>query len=779
MKSKEIRKSFMIWNGKSIVIIYFLSWFVTCMPTHLFDVPNSTILVNEKGTILAAQLADDGQWRFASTEEISPKVKRCLIEFEDRTFYQHIGVSIRGIARAFWDNVRSGRVASGGSTISMQVVRLSRKNPPRTYWEKATEIFRALQLELRYSKDEILNMYLNHAPYGGNIVGVEAASWRYFGRHAKELSWAESAMLSVLPNSPGLIFPGKNQHKLRLKRNRLLKHLQKQNWIKSDESELAQLEVLPQKSNPFPKLAQALLINELKKGKKGQRIICTLEKEKQFLAERLVELHARNWEEKGIHHTAVLISSIKTGKTLVYIGNTNHATKEYDSQVDCSNAPRSSGSILKPILFAASIDDGMILPKQVLPDIPFQFGSYSPKNFSGNFEGLIPADQALSRSLNVPMVHLLNQYGQPKFLDLLRKLGIKTMRKPARHYGLTLILGGAETKLNELHQMYLLLAQQSAGITEKKQGYLAQEMQVSRQPIPLSDAALFEMNQALIEVNRPNEENQWKQFQSSQKIAWKTGTSFGFRDAWSIGWTKEYIISVWVGNASGEGRPGLTGTQIAAPLMFDLFQLFPKSTDWFSKPSNEYTSQTVCNESGFPANHLCENVTNLSIPKRTWKQGECPYHQSIFVTKDKKYRLKQTCASIYDMQASTYFVLPISVAQIYKQKHPTFQEVPPLHPDCMKSESNPLLLIHPKPNAHLFLPRNQYGEQSKMVFEVQNRRSDGKIFWHLDERYLGETTGVHQLSVSVSEGKHQIKAMDESGNEVQTSFFIVSKRNVK
>lgn len=758
-------------------IAIFCVWFIGCLPEQLFNDSTSTVLLDRNGNLLGARIADDGQWRFEESDSVPSKFATCIIQFEDRQFYQHSGVSVKGIARAIVQNSTKGKRVSGGSTITMQVIRMMQKNPPRTYSRKILEIFLATRLEWSYSKNEILVLYASHAPFGNNVVGLEAASWRYYGRPSYQLSWAESATLAVLPNAPGLIYPGKNHELLMTKRNRLLKRLHDEKIINSVTYHLSLTEPLPGKPLPLPYYTQHLLDKVIKEGKKGQTIQSTISLNLQQKTKRLLDLHSKVLQDNKIYNGAVIITSVKTGEVMAYIGNTDVKDEEYSSFVDCANAPRSSGSILKPILYAAAMDEGMITPSMLVTDVPSQFGSFSPKNFSGQFEGAIPINKALSRSLNIPMVHLLNDYGVKKFHKDLQGLGITTMNKPSRHYGLTLILGGAETKLTELSKMYTQLAQVLT-YGKNKGFHFSLDNQQKVMPIgsKWSKAAIYNTFEAMVEVNRPDEDNNWRLFNSSQKIAWKTGTSFGFRDAWAIGITPDYVVSVWIGNADGEGRPGLTGVNSAAPLLFDIFRQLPKSGKWFQQPINDMNAVELCGESGYKAGKYCEIRKAELVPNSRQSVRSCPFHQLIHLDKSGTYRVDSDCENVYDMQQRKWFVLPSLMERYYKLNHPKYKVLPEYKATCLSgSKDQSFTIVYPKRNSKIYVPIELDGAKGRSIFEASHRHNGTRVFWHLDKTYVGETMEIHQISLNPNPGKHVLTVIDEHGVSQTVRFEVIGK----
>jgi len=774
-KKNTKRRAVLRFVFKVLFLLFFI-WYVGCIPDQLFSHPTSTVILDKKGELLGAQIAADGQWRFPPSDSVPEKLKTCLIAFEDRNFYHHFGVSIKGIARAIKQNTSNKKRVSGGSTITMQVIRMSRQNLPRTYSEKCIEISMATRLEFSYSKEEILAMYVSNAPFGNNVVGAEAAAWRYFGRSANQLSWAESATLAVLPNAPSLMYPGKNETELRNKRNRLLNYLYKSGEINGETYELSLAEPLPSKPKPLPNIASHLMQHVIKKGKKGKMVKTSIDYNLQEKMTSLLQMYQEIWKDNEIHNAAILISSVKTGEVVCYIGNTHSEDEENSSAVDCVQAKRSSGSILKPLLYEKALERGLITPHALIYDVPVQFGSFTPKNFSGTYEGALPVNTALARSLNIPMVQLLEEYGVTKFHSDLRTLGITSVNKPSRHYGLSLILGGAEVTLFEMNQLYLRFAQTAAlGMTGSLQ---IEKKTKGKHQFSVSDmnrAAVYETLEALIEVRRPDEDNQWKLFASSQKIAWKTGTSFGFRDAWSIGLSPDYVVSVWVGNADGEGRPGLTGIKAAAPLMFDIFRQLKKSETWFSKPINLYEPQEICAESGRIAGKYCPDKTWKMLPECVGDSKRCSFHQEVNLSADEKFRVNASCADIYQMKKSVFFVFPPLVEKYYKITHPNHRVLPPFKSGC-NQQTAAMHILYPLPNSNILIPKQLNESKGEVIAELVHQHANKRILWHLDQQFLGETTGIHQLKFTADKGRHTLKAIDEDGLTCSVVFYIDKER---
>jgi penicillin-binding protein 1C len=781
----------------SVVLLATLLLYIFSLPDPLFKDPYSTVLKAKGQELLSASIAEDGQWRFPENDSISEKFSEALIAYEDKRFRNHPGVDPLSMARAMRQNILDGRVVSGGSTISMQVIRLSRKGKPRSIIQKGLEMFLATRLEIRYSKEDILNLYASHAPFGGNVVGLEAACWRYFGRSPQDLSWGEAALLAVLPNAPSLIHPGKNRDVLKRKRDRLLDKLKELGKIDEFTCSLSKEEPVPEEPQSLPRYARHLLTRAIQEGNSERIIKSTIDHPLQIRAEQIVMDHHQKFKGNQIHNAAAIVLEVSTGNVLAYVGNTGPRNNaDHGGEVDIITSDRSTGSILKPFLFAAMLDEGKILSKSLLPDVPTIINGFSPKNFSKDYDGAVAANKALIRSLNIPAVHMLKTYRYEKFYSLLKNVGMTTLRQPADHYGLSLILGGAEGTLWDISGIYASMARtlnnysQHPGTNRYNEKDFHQPNYIKASPAdghgPFSDdtnleenswlsaAAIYQTFDALKEVYRPGEDSGWKYFTSSKKIAWKTGTSFGFRDAWAVGVTPDYVVGVWIGNADGEGRPGLTGTDAAAPVMFDIFSQL-KGNPWFQAPLAEMEKITVCKQSGFRNSSRCTDVDTLLVSKEGLKTASCPFHKLIHITSNEKFRVHSQCESLDKIVQANWFVLPPLQEYYFRSKNLSYKVVPPFRNDCqVPSTLTAMDLIYPKPNSKIFIPRELNGVQGNVVFELAHRNPHTIVYWHLDGDYLGSTKGSHHLPLNPGEGKHFLTVVDEAGESLDYSFVVIS-----
>ena len=781
-----------------LLLIIFLFYF--CFPKKLFIAPTSYVITDAAGNLLNATIAADGQWRFPVNNKLPGHFIDCITTFEDKRFFTHPGVDLKALIRAAVSNAK-GKATQGGSTISMQVIRLSQKNNHRNIFTKIKESLLALRLEFSYSKKEILALYASNAPFGTNVVGLDAAAWRYFGRSPHLLSWAEMATLAVLPNAPSLVHPGKNRQLLRDKRNRLLDTLVALKTISYQDGELAKLEPLPLKPLPLPQLAPHLLQLYKKENRNyahSTKITSTINGDLQKNITTIINQHQSILKNNGINNICALVLDVETGNTLAYIGNVYQPkNKELESDVDVIQAARSPGSILKPVLYAAMLSDGLLLPNSLVPDIPTQISGYNPQNFDLGYDGAVPASRALARSLNVPAVRLLQQYKYPRFYEVLQQYGITTLKNPADFYGLSLILGGCEVSMWDVAGLYASLArilnhqQKNKGIVHKEDihppryAITKKDKKLnSNNNFPLDATSIFYSFEAMQEVMRPGEEGLWQQFTSSKKIAWKTGTSFGFRDGWAIGVTPQNVVAVWVGNTDGEGRAGLVGIETAAPVLFDIFRLLPNASQaagqarWFKKPQYNYSHVAVCRQSGFRANIDCNVTDTITLTPLAHRSPVCPYHTIINMDAGRQFQVNDACESPSNMQQVAWFVLPPTMEYYYKQRNHDYRLLPPFKAGCAdKNPAKMLEIIYPQTSVKIYVPLEIDGQRGKTIFSATHKNREAKIFWSIDEHFAGTTVQYHQLAVSPAAGMHILTLTDDKGNSTTRKFEIITKKN--
>jgi len=774
-------------EGLRILLILCLALFILAgilIPVPRFDRPLSTVVEAADGRLMGAHIASDGQWRFPRMDSVNSKYRAALVNFEDRYFYIHPGVNPVALVRSLYINIKNRRIVSGGSTINMQLARLSGDNPPRTVARKMLEILMALKMELLFSKEEILAMYAANAPFGGNLVGIESASWKYFGRQPADMSWAEACMLAVLPNAPSMIYPGRNDPYLKIKRDALLKLLQERGVIDSMTCALSMAEPLPQKLFGLPEKAAHISGNYIARGITGRSrttIDYDLQEKVINMATRQGEVNSRN----EVHNIAAIVVEVETGRILAYAGNVCNNDDEHGGMVDMLTARRSTGSILKPFLYAAMLESGELLPDMLVADVPVEFSGYSPKNFNLEYNGAVPAAQALQRSLNIPAVEMLRDFSPDRFLLFLREMGFTTFDRDADHYGLSLILGGGEASLLELTGAYARMAKKLRYYDREQEEdrYLYPYYDQERRPgvgvnhdLPLSAASIWFTFKALQDVNRPSGRSGWQGFSSSGKLAWKTGTSFGFRDAWAIGFNADYVVGVWAGNADGEGRPGLTGVTCAAPLLFDIFDLLPQS-EWFDRPLSGMEEVEICLESGHRASSLCTSTEMMMVPSSGLVSPVCNYHRLVHLSSDMKYRVRDDCYSPADMKHVSWFVLPPAQEWYYMKQHPDYSSLPGWMPGCVgRAGEGNIELLYPRNLQGLYVPVEHDGRRGRIVFEAAPRGKDRILYWHLDDQYIGETRIIHQVGLAPEPGEHILTIVDSDGNQFAGRMTVLGRK---
>lgn len=788
------------------VVLLLLGAFWFSLPSVLFRAPTSFVITDKESNLLNASIADDGQWRFPYNRHVPEKFISCITAFEDKRFFYHPGIDPIALFRAIKQNTGSAKTVSGGSTITMQVIRLYKQNNKRSLFNKLTESILALRLECSYSKKTILALYASNAPFGSNVVGLDAAAWRYFGRSPFQLSWGEMAALAILPNAPSLVHPGKNTAVLLRKRNELLDKLLRNKIIDASTCELAKLEPLPGEPRPLPQLAPHLL-NRFKKEYPGltknnphlsTSVLTTIDIQLQKKVAAILQTHHEELKGNQIRNAAAMVLDIESGHVLAYVGNIyNPSDNSLESNVDVLASQRSPGSTLKPLLYASLLTEGTMLPTQLIPDIPTQIGGYTPQNFDLGFDGAVPAAKALARSLNIPAVKMLQQFKYQKFYDVLQRCGITTVNKPADFYGMSMILGGCEINPFELAGVYSSMARMYLHQAKNKNKWNKQDWfmpnylqssdsikintrkkSIADNPNTGSDlfdyTALWQTFNAMTEVMRPGEEGLWNQFNSSQKIAWKTGTSFGFRDGWAVGLTSRFCVLVWVGNTTGEGRPGLTGINTAAPVMFDIFRYLPTS-NWFEPPKDGFMALPVCRYSGYKASADCAETDTIMATEAARAAGNCPYCRKIHLDRTGRYRVNESCESPLNMVHSNWFILPPTMEFYYKQKHPEYKTLPPFKQDCNERIFKVLDIIYPDEDSKIYVPLEITGEKGKTVFSATHKNANEKLYWHLDDNFIGTTEHFHQMALNPQPGMHLLTIVDESGNTVSRRFEILKK----
>jgi penicillin-binding protein 1C len=740
-------------------------------PVERLEPPAATRVLDRDGKPLRFFLAKDGMWRFPlSLGEISPDLTAALIDSEDRHFFRHPGINPFSVLRALWVNVRSGRVVSGASTIPMQVARLADPRP-RTMGAKTIEALRALQLCWHYPKEKILQWYVNLAPFGSNVVGVGAASWHYFGKEPSTLSLGEIALLSILPRSPTRYNPLKNPGPARQVRDRVLDRFAAHRVFdpaRIAESKtrplLAKRAPVPQEAPHFSRWLRARLPKE-------DVIRSSLDRRAQNIVEELLTRRMDGLRRQAIGNGAVVVLDIRTREILAYAGSADFWDQTGPGQVDNALSRRSPGSTLKPFLYGLAFDQGHLVPGSMLLDVPTDFAGYVPENYGQNFQGLVSARNALATSLNVPAARLLSRCGIIPFHELLGRGGLSTLDKPASHYGLSLALGGCEVRLLELTNLYAALA--DAGtfkpVRPQPQPLDAQESGV-RLLSPEASAMVLDI---LATTRRPDLPDSWEFTLAAPKVAWKTGTSFGHRDAWAVGLSRDLAIGVWVGNPDGSQCENISGTRHAGPLLFDLFRaLSPKTTRLPSFPTPRLQRIKLCAMSAERPGPQCPITTSPAIAGVS-VLPVCSMHRQIFVNPENGLRLHGDCLLDHESETKTALVWPAELVAFRRAQGASLPEMPPVDPDCLDvpQEEGPIILS-PSPHTPYLLRADAPREHQRLALSAAGAADATVHYWYVDGRHTGQTPPDTPCFIALEEGEHVAMVTDDHGRSARATFTV-------
>ncbi|MGB2770384.1 MAG: penicillin-binding protein 1C [Candidatus Zixiibacteriota bacterium] len=732
--------------------------------------PTSQAVYDMQGQLLRAFLSPDDKWRMpCRLDEVSPYLKEALITVEDRFFYYHPGINPWSLVRAVYLNIKHRKILSGGSTITMQVARMM-EHRERTLLSKTVEMIRALKLELCYSKDEILEFYFNMAPYGGNVEGVEAACYFYFRKSPAQISLGQAALLVAIPNSPERLNPQKYPKRVREKRDKVLKYLLQRDVI-ADEEYLRAVEEEIAIENPSMPFAAAHFTDLMHGRHPNQvRLHSTLDREIQGKCEDILREHLSKWGNRGITNGAVVVLENKTNSLRALVGSYDFFDDANSGQVNGATSPRSPGSTLKPLLYAYGIDRGLITPSAMLYDVPVNYAGYVAENYDGKYHGVVTVREALVRSLNVPAALLLAEVGVWDFISFLRQGGISTIEPKKTSYGLSLILGGCEVRLVELANFYSTLAN---GGRFRQIRYLANQPVEEGREI-LSEGASYIVTELLTEVVRPDLPAYWEFSLHRPKVAWKTGTSYGHRDAWSIGYTRGFTVGVWTGNFNGQDARELVGAQVAAPILFDLLNAISGKEEckWFTQPYS-VSAREVCATSGMVPNENCQHkVAEFYLPGIS-PSGRCNIHQALYIDDETGYRLCMSDLGARPHQRKVFEIWPPEVATWMQRNGYPLDEVPPLLPVSQRIMTGKGPIIRsPDATCEYRLRRGVSHEYQKILLDASVDNSVNKIFWFLDGELIWSGEPEEKAFIFPETGEHLLVCQDDCGRSTSVKLII-------
>lgn len=737
----------------SLLVLFLLLNLVFPLPDKI---EYSTLITDNKGELINTSLTKDDKWRMKTElAEISSLLRKTIIAKEDKYFYSHPGVNPFAVTRAFFKNILRMKRTSGASTITMQVARALEPGK-RNIWSKIRESFRAFQLEWKYDKDEILQLYLNLIPYGGNIEGVKAAALLYFKKNPDHLSLAEITALSIIPNRPSSLVVGKNNDRIVTERNRWLQKFADDKVFTKKEIEDALSEPLTATRGTVPRYIPHL---SYKLRKQGSHLIKTnIDLNTQLKTEKIVEDYVRAQRLRNIKNAAVVIIDNKTNKVITYLGSSNFNDTTDGGQVNGANAVRQPGSTLKPLLYAMCFDEGLLTPKTIMTDVPVNYEGYAPENYDKKFNGYVTTEYALEHSLNIPAVKSLKLLGHEKLIQKLSDCNFKQIQKDQRKLGLSMILGGCGTTLEELTGLFTAFA--NNGIYTPPSFLQADSFK--QKTTVISPAASYMINEILSKINRPDFPLNWTATERMPKIAWKTGTSYGRKDGWSIGYNKNYTVGIWVGNFSGTGVADLSGANIATPLLFKIFNTidYDNDKDWFAQPEDCDIRQ-ICSETGLTPSHDCNSlVTDYFIPLIS-STKVCNNRQEIMISPDEKIAYCKYCAPETGYKKNWYKIIDSDMQAWFAENGIADEKIPAHNPDCeMIFKGNAPFIISPA-NGTEYLINKKDREPLQLVCKTANDVS--KVYWYINNKFYKSCNAGEKQFFIPDEGPVKISCTDDKG----------------
>lgn len=761
------------------------------LPMYALKPVPSVIVYDRNGKILRGFTSPDEMWRIpASIDEVSPRLRMAVINFEDRWFRFHIGFNPISIIRAVITNAKAGEIVCGGSTINMQVARMMEPKS-RTFKSKIIELIRAVQLELSFSKNEILEFYFNMAPYGGNIVGSAAASYFYFSKSQSDLSLGEAALLTVIPKSPTALKPDAYHnkiadiHPLKIARDKVLLRLLDNKKITENEYNEAISEPIPNERHPMPFIAPQLAYKLKGIYPNVNRIKSTIDSNIQTLTRDTLLKRLTPLRKHGVSNGAIVVMDTETKEVLAMVASADFFDAESEGQVNGAMAPRSPGSALKPFAYALAIDRGLISPESMLSDVPIDYAGYRPENYDDKFRGAVTTREALKYSLNVPAINISAKLGEDGIYEFLRNAGITTLSEPEEHYGLSLILGGCDVTLLDLTTLYAGLASMGKFSPYKlilgEKDYEKQRNEITPPHLDktisrslLKEGTAYIITDILSEVERPDLPISWESTVDLPKVAWKTGTSYGHKDAWSIGYTPQYTIGVWVGNFNAIGSPAIIGAEAAAPILFDLFNslLVTSNKQWYVQPP-DVKEREVCSLSGMVMSKHCHtSKTELYLPGISPNQ-ECNIHRSIAIDKETGMRLCSKCRVGRDYEMKTFVVYPPEIATWMERNGINVDKLPPHFPECsvVASGEGPIIRS-PSADSEYVIRDGVDIEYQKILLEASVSNDCRNIYWFVDSKMVFNGSPMEKVFITPKVGKHVVMCMDDEGRATKMTLIV-------
>jgi penicillin-binding protein 1C len=727
--------------------------------------PYSTAVYDRNGVLIHILLSKDDKWRlYCPISELDSLFLKIIIEKEDKYFRYHPGVNLLSVSRALLFNMLSQKTTSGASTITMQVARLL--NPKeRTLGNKIIEMFHAFYLEWKLSKSEILELYLNLVPYGGNIEGIKAASLLYYGKNPNHISLAQSVVLSIVPNKPISWSIKKSAARLLKARNTWLAYYRSQQLISDTNYYDALKEPLGLAHKGRPKDIPHLALRLISKANKAGIVNSSIDSKTQKLVEQLAEEQSKKMSALAIYNLSVLVVHNKSREVLCYIGSQNFNDAKF-GQIDGVKTYRSPGSTLKPLVYALAFDKGIYTPQSTITDVPSDFDGYSPENYDKKFSGLVSVEKALSYSLNIPAVKTLLAVGRNDFQQLLYRSRFKKFS--SKHpLGLSLILGGCETNLEQLVSMYVALANGGKYQTLKtaSQNYQANQKQL------VSAESAYMINHILSQMSRPDLPHNAIANIHIPHVAWKTGTSYGRRDAWCIGYNTDYTVGVWLGNFDNKGVPELSGADLALPFMFSIFNQidYNSHAHIFTKPFN-LGERLVCAHTGKVPSSFCTEQVNDYFIKGISDASVCKHIKKVYVSSNESMSYCTHCLPQSEYKTKQYIKYPPELIQYYNSNGIAYTQVPPHNHRCTGILANDELKILSPLAGKTYLI--EAGDKAEILLKCQAAYDVNKVFWYVNNQFYKSSSPQQGVFFYPSVGHMKISCADDKGNHTDIEISV-------
>ena len=832
LMSLNLKKTVWVLFPLSVIVLFIIGNWCFPLPKARLHPPSSQIVLDRNGEWLRAFLANDGMWRMSENNNtVSPLLHQAMLTAEDKWFYYHFGINPVSIATALYDNMKAGEVVRGGSTITMQLARLMEPKA-RNVPNKLIEMFRAIQLELAYSKSEILNFYFNMLPYGGNIVGTGAASRLYFNKPQHAISLGEAALLAAIPNSPEGLRPDKFPENARKARAKILDRLLARRQISKQQWQEALQEPIPTKRYPLPFNAPHLS-RMLVKGNRWDnetiadgRIYTTIDAKVQETAAHILREYLKAAAAGIVNHHlqshsastgAIVVMDTQSRQVLAMVGSHDFFDHDASGQVNGALAPRSPGSALKPFVYALAIEQGLITPETLLFDVPVTYSGYEPTNYDGIYNGYVTAHQALARSLNVPAVNLNARLKDITLHAFLKQAGITTL-VPTQKYGLSMVLGGCEVNLLELTTLYAGLAnmgefapyqivvsgQQSRMLRSENSQHKSENRLAESQRLKAegSSQRLFREETSFIitemlttsqlPTNTVKNPEAFESTMNLPKIAWKTGTSYGHRDAWCIGYSPKLTIGIWLGNFDGKGSPMLSGADAATPILFALFSaLTGQDTHrWFTKPEQLKTREVCALTGAVPSPHCPAHKSDVYIPGIS-SVAICAIHKRIYVDGDTGYSLCSHCRNLptaastegaendttrtahNSVETKIFEEWPAEAATWLAKNGFAVPVLPEHNPLCTGTIAGTApVILSPTEDTVYYIRDGVPLAHQKIQLSASTSNRTQQLFWFLDGELIFKGNAGEQYWLTPVKGEHTLTCVDAEGRSASRPLNI-------